>query len=139
MAQWTDVHCHLADPRPGFDPDRAIEEAQRAGVARFLQGGIHPADWQRQFELAARFPGHVFCACGLHPVWVAEASESDISTGLQALEEQLQDSYAHPGSVLQALPQHPRRGRRAPAQLLGCEARTLAPPVALLQRHANEV
>ncbi len=86
---YIDGHCHLADPRPGFDPQQAIEEAKRAGVARFLQGGIHPADWERQFTLAARYPTQVFCACGMHPVWVSQAREYEIAAALSALPQEL--------------------------------------------------
>ncbi len=60
-------------------------------MSRFLQGGIHPTDWRRQLELAARYPAQVFCACGLHPVWVAENTEAEVAQGLESLPQQLVD------------------------------------------------
>lgn len=87
---WIDAHCHLADPRLKADLSEIFERAHRAGVDRFVQGGIDPADWDRQESLAsARPPGQILSAFGLHPMWVAENSQDACESALADLVRRL--------------------------------------------------
>lgn len=88
---WVDAHGHLCSPRYA-DSERssAIERAIQAGCIYFLQGGIDPSDWRAQRQLAARYPGQIGIAVGLHPEWVSRASASDLEVGLSAFEHEVQ-------------------------------------------------
>jgi len=88
---YADAHCHLADPR--FDKLRPemLERAQAAQIKIFLQGGVDPADWRRQDELA----GSGWYRCyGLHPWFVNEADEQTCDAALKDLEGRLRDATA---------------------------------------------
>ncbi len=130
---WVDGHCHLADPRPGFDPDCVIASAQRAGIHRFLQGGIDPGDWTRQLDLATRYPKQVFCACGLHPVWVASATDEEVEQGIESLTAQLTDPR------FKALGELGLDARPTYAAELPKQERVFRAQLALAKRHAAPV
>ena len=97
---WIDAHCHLADPRLKANLSEIFERAQRAGVDRFVQGGIDPADWDRQESLAsARPPGQILAAFGLHPMWVAENSQDACEAALAELVRRLQPGASGPAAL----------------------------------------
>lgn len=89
MSSYVDAHCHLADPR--FDGiDDVMERSLKAGVSRWIQGGVDPQDWDRQLELRRRFGGGVLPVFGLHPWWVIEHFlDIEIETAFERLESQL--------------------------------------------------
>ncbi len=68
MIRLVDVHAHLGDP--SFDPDRdaVLERAGAAGVAAVVAVAETLHDARSNLELAARYPGRVLPAAGLHPV-----------------------------------------------------------------------
>lgn len=84
---WFDAHCHLADLD---EADRKVVLAlcRARGVRGFLMGGVDPADWQRQLELAEREPG-CYRSAGLHPWSVARLDESACDMALKSLENAL--------------------------------------------------
>lgn len=86
---WTDAHCHLALPPLMEDLDAVVARSRAAGVSCWVQGGVDPEDWARQRTLAARFGDSVVTAFGLHPWWVAKASDDDVEQGLAALAKTL--------------------------------------------------
>lgn len=67
---WIDAHCHLSDARVYPDVERILRDCARAGVTRFILGGVDPVEWERQAELDRRFPGSFLKVFGLHPWWV---------------------------------------------------------------------
>lgn len=89
-----DAHSHLSDLRfveQGIDP---VEAALRSGVDYFLQGGVGPDDWQRQQELALKYPNHIGTCFGLHPYWVSDHSPEDCEAALDTLARLLPSALA---------------------------------------------
>ncbi|WP_413291594.1 TatD family hydrolase [Bdellovibrio sp. HCB337] len=83
--QWIDAHCHLADERLEAQLDNVISEAEGLGIHFFMQGGVGPEDWQRQRDLAQRYPGKIGLCFGLHPYWVAAHDEDLCEIALDQL------------------------------------------------------
>ena len=90
MSNWIDAHLHLTDLRIADRVPSLLDEARRAGIVGFGLGGIEPAEWERQKQLSAKYPGTFFHAFGLHPWWVAErTSKEELDTGLERLRNEL--------------------------------------------------
>lgn len=90
LRHFIDAHCHLADPRISDSEEslhQILARSQAAGVTRWIQGGVDPADWDRQEQLSLRFPGQVIPCFGLHPWWVARQPETEIKAGLHQLKK----------------------------------------------------
>jgi TatD DNase family protein len=85
MPRYIDAHCHLADLRIFADVDAILERSRAQGVEAWVQGGVDPADWQRQDELKKRFPKEIYTSFGLHPWWVAKNSQADFDLALEQL------------------------------------------------------
>ncbi len=89
FGHWVDAHAHLADERwEALGPaavDAVISEAIKLGVGYFMQGGVGPADWQRQKNLKERHSGLIGLCFGLHPYWVAAHTKSDCENALDIL------------------------------------------------------
>ena len=73
MAVWTDAHNHLQDSRFGGDPAGLVAAMRDAGVGRCVVNATREGDWDAVGELAARFPGFVMPAFGIHP-WHAHTA-----------------------------------------------------------------
>jgi TatD DNase family protein len=81
-----DGHCHLTDGRWAGELPLVLQEAAGLGITGFVQGGYAPHEWSRQLDLQRQFSEYTIVSCfGLHPMWVAEASEEDLELGLDAL------------------------------------------------------
>lgn len=74
-----DTHAHLSDPR--FDADRgeALERAFAAGVARVMEIGDSPADWDKVLALSAGNPARVGASLGFHPHYAQDFSEAALA------------------------------------------------------------
>ncbi|MGE0633204.1 MAG: TatD family hydrolase, partial [Pseudobdellovibrionaceae bacterium] len=84
--EFIDSHCHLSDPR--LDPtllQQMMSSAAEMRISRFVQGGVGPEEWQKQIELASRFPKKVILCLGLHPMWVADHDEEECEKALDLL------------------------------------------------------
>ena len=92
LSLWVDSHCHLADPRWDQSRTTMVEEARRNGVGFFMQGGVDPADWQRQIELKKIFP--IGLCFGLHPYFVAAHAEEECESALDQLAPLLPQALA---------------------------------------------
>jgi TatD DNase family protein len=68
-----DAHRH---PPAGSDGTRAADEAQVAGLLRWVWVGTRPEDWAQARRLA-RATGS-WLALGLHPWWVGQANLGDL-------------------------------------------------------------
>ncbi len=88
MSNWIDAHAHLSDPRWVDTITQEIDKARDAGIARFVLGGVDPADWERQRALARTHPGVVYPAFGLHP-WFVAAHPAQVDEGLARLRAEL--------------------------------------------------
>lgn len=103
---WVDGHCHLADPRLEPELERYLAEAKALGIGRWIQGGIDPADWDRQEALAAKYSPAIVTAFGLHPWWVASHTEAELDEGLKTLERRLPKARALGELGLDSHPKH---------------------------------
>ena len=61
-----------------------IAHALEQGAFFFIQGGISPQDWSDQRALAAKYPGRLGVAVGLHPQWVSHATPAELEAGVAA-------------------------------------------------------
>lgn len=84
-----DVHCHLTDSRWADQLPVVLAEAGARGIDHFLLGGYEPEEWQRQLQIIKEFPQVEIQPCfGLHPMWVSQATEAQIESGLDQLAKQ---------------------------------------------------
>ena len=86
-----DAHCHLADSRFDGIRDEVMARSQAARIEYFIQGGVGPEDWERQRQL--REPGW-FLTFGLHPWFVAEASDGECQDALNRLPDLIPEAVA---------------------------------------------
>ncbi len=87
-----DTHSHIHDREFAPDPaeaDAAIDRAHDAGVALIVTLGVNRADSETAVACAARHPGVVIAAAGVHPHDAKDASDDD----LDALEVLARDPH----------------------------------------------
>ena len=90
MGMWIDAHCHLDAQE--FGPDAHAIRAQAAikGVAHCVIPAVHVSNFEKVRALA-HAGGDSYCL-GIHPLYVAEASEADLHTLEAALDNAVNDS-----------------------------------------------
>lgn len=76
-----DVHAHLTDEVIYGDLDNVINEAQTAGVSRFLVPAYSKNFWQRGRDIAEKYP-FVYFAVGVHPLFIAEGDDPELRESL---------------------------------------------------------
>lgn len=87
--EWIDAHAHFTDDRIEKNLPEILSVLERAGVSRFILGGVDPGEWEKQKEISRKFPGKFFHSFGLHPWWVSLAKEEAIASGLGTLRSEL--------------------------------------------------
>jgi TatD DNase family protein len=70
--RWSDSHCHST----GSLPPELWGELSASGCQLLVQGGIDPQEWEAQRQLLDRSEPRILPVYGLHPWFVAEASEA---------------------------------------------------------------
>jgi len=86
---WTDSHCHLDAPE--FDADRAgvVTRTRAAGVTQMVIPAVGAFDFESVRALAHE---HGFAyALGLHPLYVMQAQEQDLTLLAGLLEQHRED------------------------------------------------
>lgn len=86
---WIDSHCHLDAPE--FDADRTavVERARAAGVHQIVLPAVAGFDFETVRELAH---AHGFAyALGIHPLYVMQAGEQDLTLLAEELERHRAD------------------------------------------------
>lgn len=84
---FTDTHCHLADPALRENLPHILTAARKVGVKRFIVPATCPQDWQSVAELS-EMPsehGQIRIALGIHPWFSEDVSEPDFRHLEQAL------------------------------------------------------
>ena len=139
--RWIDTHCHLDAAE--FDADRAdvVARAQAAGVKCMVLPAVEVRNFESVRSLAHAHGGAY--ALGIHPLFVDQATDTDLETLRQALERHRDDprlvavgeiglDHFVPGLDRE------RQGRFYAAQLL--LAREFALPVVLhVRRSADDL
>lgn len=69
-----DTHCHLYWEDFNEDLSEVLERAREAGVDHVVVPAIDRETGARTLEIAARFPGVVFAALGIHPSEIESAA-----------------------------------------------------------------
>ena len=87
---FTDTHCHLADPALRENLTHILTAARKAGVGRFIVPATRPQDWQDVADLVQRSSenpllGNIHIALGIHPWFSDDVSEPDFQRLEQAL------------------------------------------------------
>jgi len=83
-----DTHCHL--DAPDFNADRAAEaeHAQQVGVKMIVVPAVARENFQTVIDLSSQQP-HVCYALGIHPMYVDNATPSDLTLLKSLIFEQL--------------------------------------------------
>lgn len=86
---WIDSHCHLDAPE--FDADRAavVARARTAGVDQVVIPAVGAFDFDVARELAHAY-GYAY-GLGIHPLYVMQAQEQDLTLLAQLLEQHRDD------------------------------------------------
>jgi len=91
---WVDTHCHLDAPEfRGTLPD-IVSRAANNGVKAILVPTVQASDWGLAKNIGSQYsnqiPGLVY-TLGIHPLYIKQAQESDISTLKSHIEQSLDD------------------------------------------------
>ena len=88
---WTDTHCHLDAPEFEADRTAVVARARAAGVSQIVIPAVAAAHFEGARALAHAH-GLAY-ALGLHPLWLADASEGDLQQLAQALHVHRNDPH----------------------------------------------
>lgn len=91
MPGLVDTHAHLDEIE---DIDSALKQAAAAGVEAIIGVGQDLVSNQKIFELAARYPGLVYAAIGLHPWALANLDEGGIDENIVFIKSHLPSACA---------------------------------------------
>jgi TatD DNase family protein len=140
---WIDTHCHLDATELAADCAAVRERAHAAGVVHCLIPAVSAANFDAVRSLAHRF-GDSY-ALGLHPLYVADATDADLAALEQALQEHAGDprllavgeiglDFFVPALATEAMRAHQERIYRAQLRL----ARRFDLPVVLHVRRSAD-
>ncbi|WP_310385857.1 TatD family hydrolase [Roseateles sp.] len=86
---WIDSHCHLDAPEFDADRDAVVQRARVAGVCMLVIPAVGAFDWDSAREQAHRY-GFAY-ALGIHPLYVMQAGEQDLTLLAAQLERHRDD------------------------------------------------
>lgn len=90
-----DSHAHWSDLR--ITPDLfalMIANCDHHRIGFIMQGGIDPAEWDRQIELKRQYPDRIGLCFGLHPYFVARSTQEDCENALDLLAKKISQAQA---------------------------------------------
>jgi TatD DNase family protein len=79
MNMLIDTHCHLDAAEFSADRDAVVAAAQAAGVSRIVVPAVTANNFAAVGDCCVRYPA-CLPAYGIHPLYVAHASEADLTT-----------------------------------------------------------
>lgn len=85
-----DSHCHLDASEFGDTAMRLAEEARDGGVSWIIVPAVECANFETVARLAATLPSCVY-ALGIHPMYVPDANENDLSLLRDRVQQALED------------------------------------------------
>ncbi|MBY0370434.1 TatD family hydrolase [bacterium] len=103
---WIDAHSHLADPLWAERVPGLLARARAAGIGAWIQGGLNPSDWDLQLQLRKQEGEGILPCFGLHPWWIADATQAQIDSALESLHKQLSQAVAIGELGLDHLPRY---------------------------------
>jgi TatD DNase family protein len=87
---WIDTHCHFDASEFDADRDQLAESAAALGVSRIVIPAVEAANFVPVRDLAHRIPGGAY-TLGIHPLYTARATESDLAHLRERVEAALAD------------------------------------------------
>jgi TatD DNase family protein len=87
---WIDSHCHLDAPEFAPDRDAVRLAAKHAGVGTCVIPAVQAANFEA-VRLLAHLHDDVY-ALGIHPLYTPQASDADLQTLSDALQQHISDS-----------------------------------------------
>ncbi|SFD25847.1 TatD DNase family protein [Chitinophaga sp. CF118] len=85
--QWIDTHAHLYGEEFATDRTEMVERALAAGVYQLLLPNIDSSTINGMLALEAQFPGSCHAMMGIHPCYVNENVEQELSIVREWLEK----------------------------------------------------
>ncbi len=87
---YIDAHSHWADSRyKESEILNHLDQCFKKNISLFLQGGVDPADWDRQRQLKSKFPEHFLLGFGLHPYFVAQNDHETCDLAMDQLAQEI--------------------------------------------------
>lgn len=74
---YIDTHSHLFTHEFDADIEEVISRASEAGVGKIIMPAVSPESYDDMERLAARYPGLLYTAIGLHPTEQGDMSEAE--------------------------------------------------------------
>lgn len=90
QGMWTDTHLHLDATEYDLDRAQVVLRAQANHVNRFVLPAVHAQNFSVVQQLAKQTPGAVYCL-GIHPLYVAQAQESELLLLREVVEQAMSD------------------------------------------------
>lgn len=84
-----ETHAHLYSEKFDEDRDTMIQRAMDVGIEKFFLPAIDSGYTERMYQLAEKYPDHMYLMAGLHPVSVGEIE--DYQKELEFVEKQLEE------------------------------------------------
>ena len=75
----TDTHTHLYSSEFENDRDEIIQNAILKDISRFFIPSIDASYTQKMYDLETKYPNNIFLMMGLHPCYVKENYEEELS------------------------------------------------------------
>lgn len=92
---FVDSHAHWSDLR--ITPDlfsQMMANCEFNRIRFIMQGGVDPADWDRQIELKKQYPENIGLCFGLHPYFIARSSMDDCEQAMDLLAKKISQAMA---------------------------------------------
>jgi len=86
-----DVHCHLVYEGIG-DTEKVVEDAKKKMDAIVTCG--YPKDWEKNLDVAKKFPGFVFLTIGLHPIDIKDMTYRQVQDYFDVIRTHADDIVA---------------------------------------------
>ena len=93
--QFIDTHSHLYDEAFADGMDLAVERAVQEGVTQIILPDIDSSSRKQMFDLAHRYPEHLYPCLGLHPTSI----DADWRAALEKLDAFKNESIVAIGGI----------------------------------------
>ena len=131
-----DSHCHLNISPLAEQIDKIITEANALGVQEFIVPGIIASQWEELLVLGRKHLG-IYCAAGLHPLFLEHHQKSDLITLEQLCQQNLLVAIGEIGLDFYNGKQNEQKQQQLFEQQLGI-ARKAGLPIILHVRKAHD-
>ena len=79
-----DAHCHLEQKDYGKERGKIIEQCKRE-LNAVVTCSAHPDDFNLTLEISKENPRFVYCTAGIHPEYIKDLSEEQISKAIKEI------------------------------------------------------